>query len=103
MEINFIILEKLKDTRWVGFYVKKGIANHVIKYKGVSERIAILKLKIDSKTKLAIIQVYASQPKQKQRKERNFLGDLEKILEEEKIQIEKFKEVNFEKNQVKIN
>ncbi len=61
------------------FYFKNGIANQVVKYKGVSGRLAILKLKIDSKVKLPI-----STARGEAEEREKFYGDLEKISEEEK-------------------
>ncbi len=51
-----------------------------MKYKKVSERIVILKLKIDSKTKLAIIQVYAPTAKAVAEERENFFGGFRKNI-----------------------
>ncbi len=43
----------------MGFYIKKYLANQVSEIKGISERIAVSKIKINRTTKMCIIQVYA--------------------------------------------
>lgn len=50
---------KQKGTGGVGFYIKPNIMRKVLAIKGVSERICYLKLRIDEKTKILIIQIYA--------------------------------------------
>lgn len=48
-----------KGHRGVGFYVKNSLTNRIIECKGINERIAVLKLKLNSLTNITIIQVYA--------------------------------------------
>lgn len=48
-----------KSFRGVGFYVKKRIASHIVKIEGVTERIVVLKIKLNEKTRVTVIQVYA--------------------------------------------
>lgn len=48
-----------KGYRGTGFYVHRKIANKILEIKGISERISVLKLKIQKNVNLNIIQVYA--------------------------------------------
>ncbi len=52
-----IILDKLKDIkRWVFTYTKRG---GIVEIKGLSERVAVLKLDMTRGKVITIIQVYA--------------------------------------------
>ncbi len=48
-----------KGYRGVGFYIKKHLEKRLIEVKGISERIAVAKIKPNETTNLAIIEVHA--------------------------------------------
>lgn len=48
-----------KDHRGVGFVVKKNLAKKFTEFKGISERLAIAKFKLNKNMKVAIFQVQA--------------------------------------------
>ena len=51
--------EEERSIRGVGFLVNKSIKDRVVQYEGESSRVASLKLKVNSRYQLQVIQVYA--------------------------------------------
>ncbi len=68
----------------MGFYVKKGIRNKIEKYRGILGRIGVMKVKIDNKIKMTIIQVYAPTAEAEEAEIEKFYPDLESTITEEK-------------------
>ena len=48
-----------KGYKGIGFYVNKQLVGRVLEVKGITERIGILKLKLENKVNLMIMQIYA--------------------------------------------
>lgn len=48
-----------KRFKGVGFFVKSWLIKRIVEVKGISEWIAVLKLKINEDTIMTLIQVYA--------------------------------------------
>ena len=70
--------------RGVGFYISNRLVNHISEIKGVSERIACLKMKVDKNTNLLIIQVYAPTTVAEEKITEEFYKLLEETYEKEK-------------------
>ncbi|KAJ0180583.1 hypothetical protein K1T71_003987 [Dendrolimus kikuchii] len=71
----------------VGFLIKKYLAKHIIEFKGISERIALLRIILPMKTKEEtwnIIQVYASTETNKQDEIEEFYLQLQNIASSRK-------------------
>ncbi len=83
MGTNFTITGKPKGTG-VGFYVNKGITNKIEKYRGISERIGVMKVKIYNKIKVTIIQVYAPTAEAEEAEIEKFYQDLGSTVTKEK-------------------
>ncbi len=67
-----------------GFYINKRISDRILEIKGITERIAVLKLKINQKTKITIIQVYAPILDADQLESNTFYQQLNKIHQKER-------------------
>ena len=72
-----------KGYRGVGFYINKKVTNKISEMKGISERIAFLKVQINKKTKLLIIQVYAPTLEAPKDEIKEFYNTLENTLMKE--------------------
>lgn len=70
--------------RGVGFYINKRLVNRVVEIKGVTERIAVLKLKLNDTTKIAVIQVYSPTNVATNEENKEFINLTEKVANEEK-------------------
>ncbi len=73
-----------KGFRGTLFYIHKQFANKVTEFKGISERISLIKLAIDRKTKILIIQVYASTLQAKVNETEEFYELLQRTFLKEK-------------------
>ncbi len=84
MVTYYTILVKRKDTQGVGFYIKKHLKKRLAEVKGISERIAVAKIKIGETTNLGIIQVYAPTFGVHQKEREEFYTLLEKTFIKER-------------------
>ncbi len=65
-----------KSYRGLEFYIKKEVTKQIIKFRGITERIAVLKLKINKWVRMTII----TQQGQSKRTQRNFMLSWKKQL-----------------------
>lgn len=54
----FCFIGETKGLHGLGFLIKKNLKQNIVNFNGISERVALLQMKIDNKA-LSIIQVYA--------------------------------------------
>ncbi len=80
----FYCFGETKGYRGVGFLIKSNITNQILEIKEISERMRLLKIKINSNIKLLIVQVYAAHSGAEEQEVQNFFTDLGNILEKEK-------------------
>jgi len=80
----FYYYGETRGYRGTGFYIHKNVTNRVLKVKGISERISILKLKIQEKVNLNIIQVYAPTLGSEKNEIEKFYKMLVETMEKEK-------------------
>jgi len=73
-----------KGYRGVGFYIKKEIMERVTKVKAISERICMLKIKVDEKIQLSVFQIYAPTLVAEEKEHTEFYNLLQETLEREK-------------------
>ncbi len=80
----FYCFGETKGYRGVGFLIKSNITNQILEIKGISERMCLLKIKINSNIKLLIVQVSAPHSGAEEKEVQDFYIDLGNILEKEK-------------------
>ncbi len=73
-----------KGYRGVGFYIKKEVFSKITKVKAISERITVLKLRVDNSTNLMIIQVYAPTLASEEKEHHEFYQSLQETYTKEK-------------------
>ncbi len=78
----FYYYGQTRGYRGIGFYVRSNIMERVEKMKGINERIGCLKIRIDKKTKISIIQVYAPTMGAEKEEIEKFYGDLKRTVQE---------------------
>ncbi|PIK42832.1 hypothetical protein BSL78_20302 [Apostichopus japonicus] len=69
-----------RSCNGVGFLVHKDIAQNISEYKEISDRIATLKLQINKKHTLRVIQVYAPTSSHDEIEVEDFYNDLDQIM-----------------------
>ena len=80
----FYYFGETKGYRGTGFYIRSNIMKKVLVVKGISERISVLKLNIQNKVNMTIIQIYAPTMEATDEEKENFYKKLEKTIQEEK-------------------
>ncbi len=73
-----------KGYRGIGFYISKKLKDRVVQIRGISERIGLLKLKLDDRTKIVILQVYAPTASADEEENEKFYLELENTLRDNK-------------------
>ena len=68
----------------VGFLVNKNIAGNIISFNSISDRVAWLKIKLNKRYTLKIIQVYAPTATSSEEEIETFYDDINKIINTEK-------------------
>ena len=80
----FYYYGETRGYRGTRFFIHQNITNRVVEIKGISERISILKLRIQEKVNLNIIQVYAPTFGSEEHEMEKFYRRLSETLESEK-------------------
>lgn len=70
-----------KGHKGVGFYIHKRCVKNVTEIRGISERIALIKIKLSDTTKMVVIQVYAPTSAAPKDEVKLFYSTLEECLE----------------------
>lgn len=73
-----------KGYRGVGFYINRSITDRIVEVKGITERVAVLKLKINTSTYITIIQVYAPISTADESEIKEFYKLIEEVYNKEK-------------------
>ncbi len=81
----FYYFGETRGFRGVVFYINKKVMNHVIKIQGISERIGIMKLKVEGNIKILLVQIYAPTAGADEDEIKKFYKDLQKVLQKESI------------------
>ncbi len=79
---NFYYYGQIRGYSGISFYVKDNVMERVEEMKGINERIGFLKIRIDNKTKISIIQVCVPTVAAEKEETGKFFGDLERTVQE---------------------
>ena len=80
----FYFYGETKGYRGVGFYVRKGLAKDIIEIKGITERVGVLKIRIEKKVAVTIVQVYAPTSEKTEEEVDEFYKVVEETIRENK-------------------
>lgn len=80
----FYYFGERRGYRGTGFYLHKNVTDRVIVVKGISERISLLKLRIQENVNLSVIQVYGPTLDSNENDKEKFYKLLNETMDEEK-------------------